>query len=130
MAQVGAQRDDLGRRPKAAAHEPDAVQIAQPLGIRDVALAPRQIANVPRVHELHDQPACLEDLVNRNPEDAGRFERHRRDATGHQPIGEPLEIRGEGAKRLHGMVVAIGRHHDDVRRAAAVNPCGVGIDPF
>jgi hypothetical protein len=130
MAQVRAQRDDRRRRAKAPAHKPNAVQITEPLRIGDVGLAPWQIADMPRVDQLHRDAPRLKDLVDRNPEDSRRFERDGRDATRHQPVGEPMEIRRERAKRLHGMVVAIGRHGDDVHRAAAVNPRCVRIDPL
>ena len=76
---------------------------------------------MPRVHEMDHQAARFEDFVDRNPEDAGRFQRHARDAACHEPIGEALQVRGEGAKRLHRLVVTIRRHRDHMRGGPAVN---------
>jgi hypothetical protein len=39
-----------------------------------------------------------------------------------------VEVSGEGAKRLHGFGIAIRRDRDDVRRGAAVDTGGVGMD--
>jgi hypothetical protein len=44
MAQLRAQRNDVGRGPKTPAREADAVEVPQPLGVRDVALAPGRVA--------------------------------------------------------------------------------------
>jgi hypothetical protein len=39
-----------------------------------------------------------------------------------------VEVSGEGAKRLDGFGIAIRRDRDDVRRGAAVDTGGVGMD--
>jgi hypothetical protein len=47
------------------------VELQQPLALLDVALAPGEILGVPRVHQIDLEATCVEDLVQRNPVDAG-----------------------------------------------------------
>ena len=88
VAQIRAQRHDPRRRPKAAPEQADAVQLAQPLAIRHITLPAGDILEVPRVHEQDLEAARFEDLVDRDPIDAGRFHRHARHATRGEPVGE------------------------------------------
>ena len=48
----------------------------------------------------------LEDLIERNPIDAGRFHGHRSHTARHEPIRQLVEIFGEGWKHPHRMLVA------------------------
>ncbi len=49
------------------------------------------------------------------------IQRHAGDAARHEPVGEALQVRGEGPKGLHRFVVAIRRHRDHMGRDTAVN---------
>jgi Protein kinase domain len=115
----------------------DALEVAHSQGVvhRDLkpanlTLAARKILDVPGVHEDHVEAARLEDLVDGDPIDAGGLHRHVRHAAGRQPVGEAMEVTGEGGKRPHGCRVAIGRHGDEVLGGSAVDPGGVGMQTF
>ena len=84
------------------------MQVPEPLAVRDIALPARDVLDVARVDEDHLEAARVEDLEDGNPVDAGRFHRHVRDAARRQPVGEAVEIAGEGRERLHRVGVAIG----------------------
>ena len=76
-----AQGDDRIGGAEAAAQQPQDVEVAEPLTIRDVALAAGDVLHVPRVDEDDVEAARLENLEDRNPVDAGGLHRHVRDAT-------------------------------------------------
>ena len=68
--------------------------------------------------------------IQGNPVHAGRLHRHVRDATGREPGGEPMEVVGKGRKGLDRHGIAIRGHRDEVLSGPAVDPCGVGVEPF
>ena len=51
----------------------------------------------------------FQNLEEGNPIDSGGLHRHRLNASALQPIGEPLEIFGEGLETANGFWVVIGR---------------------
>ncbi len=101
MSKIRAQGDDAIGGAEAAAQQPEDVQVPEPFAVGDITLAPRKILHMTRVDEDHLEAAGVEDLEDRNPIDAGGLHRHVGDATGRQPVGEPLQIRGEGREGLH-----------------------------
>jgi hypothetical protein len=82
---------------------------------------------VPRVHQVHLKAARVQDLVQRNPIDAGGLHGDGRDPTVLEPVGEAMEIGGEAVKSSHRCGVAIGPHGDVVRAVAHVDARGVGM---
>ena len=118
MAQQRAEGEDRGGGPEAAAQQANTVEFAQPLRVLDIAFAARHVLDVARVDEQNLEPARLEDVVDRDPVDPGGFHGDTGDATGNEPVGQPLEVGGEGAERLHRGRVPIGRdRHEMVGRA-------------
>ena len=130
MAQIRAQRDDPVVGPKAPAEQADAVELAQPLAIRHVALAARDILDVARVDEEHLEAARLEELVDRDPIHARRFHRDARHPARGEPVGEPVQIGREGRERAHRGGVAIRRHRDEVLGRPAIDARDIRIDPL
>ena len=85
---------DLRRRHEARAHQPVLHQLANPLGVLDVGLAPGDVAQVVRV----EQPALkaiLERLEDRLPIHAGGLHPDERDLE----LGQPLPERRAAAER-------------------------------
>ena len=62
---------NLGGRVKRVPEQAVGVELQQPLALRHVALAPGKILGVPRVHQIDLEAPRVEDLVQRNPVDAG-----------------------------------------------------------
>ena len=116
----------LGR--KLPRQQTDDVQLAQPLTIRDVALAARHVLHMSRIDEVYLESTGLQNLVDGNPVDPCRFHGDAGDATRGQPVGEAQQITGEGAERLHGGGIAIGRHGHVVLRRSAVDTRRIRID--
>ena len=117
------------RRTKTAAQEPDAVQFADPLAVGDIALAAGHVLEMPGVDEQHLEAARLEDLVDRDPVDAGGFHRHARHATGASASRPGAADRSvKVVNDCTGLRVAIGRHGDVMLGRAAVDPGDVRID--
>ena len=127
MAQQGAEGEDRGDGPEAAAQEAHAVEFAQPLTVLDIALAARHVLDVARVDEQDLEPARLEDVVDRDPVDAGGFHGDTGDATGTEPVGQALEVRREGPERLHGDRIPVGRDGDEMFRRATVDASDIDL---
>lgn len=114
VAQIPAEGDAGIGRAKAAAQEPEDVQIGQPLAIGHVALAAREVLDVTRVDKDDLKAARLEDLEYGDPVDASRLHGHVSHAAGDEPVGKPIQVAREGAERLDGRGVAIRRYCDEV----------------
>ena len=128
VAQIGAPRGDGGGRPDAAPQQAHAVQLLQPLAVQDIALAGRDVLHVPRVDEHHGEAAGREDLVQRDPVDPGGFHRHGGDAAGLEPVGEAVEVRGEGRERAHRGRIPVGGDGHVMHLGPAIDAGGIGGD--
>ena len=93
----GPQPRDRFARPERPAQQPATVQQLQPLAVDHVRLAPRHVAQLPRVRQQHLQAARLEQLVHRDPVHVRALHRHRLDALLLQPVGEPRQLRSRHA---------------------------------
>jgi hypothetical protein len=82
------------------------------------------------IDQHHLQAVLFEDLVDRDPIDSGRFHRHGLNPTSHQPLGQPLQIGGEGAELAHRLGVAVGRDCDEMALLSTVDTGRVGLDAF
>ncbi len=127
LAGNGPHGQDLRWRHEALLEQPHAVQILQPLAVRDVALGPVEPAHIARLHEGDVDPGLHQFAVERRPVDTGGFHRHRanaaRDQEGHQLL-QPVAHGREGAHRL---ALAVRRHrHPDVGRHRQVDASGIG----
>ena len=128
MAQHGAEGEDRGGGPKAAAQQADTVELAQPLTVLDIALATRDVLDVAGVDEQDLQPARLEDVVDRDPVDPGGFHRDTGDATGEEPVGQALEVGREGPEGLDRGGVPIGWDGDEMFGRATVDAGDIDLD--
>jgi hypothetical protein len=77
LAPVRPHDANRGRWVKQVAEPAVGVELQQPLALLHVALAPGEILGVPRVHQIDLEASRVEDLVQRNPVDAGRLHRDR-----------------------------------------------------
>jgi hypothetical protein len=128
VAQIRAQGGDGRGGTEAAAQQADTVQLLEPLAVQDVGFAAGDVLHVLGVDEHDGHAARLENLVERDPAHPGGFHRHRRDAAGHEPVGEAVEVGREGLERTDRGGVAILRDGDVMLRAAAIDARGVGVN--
>ena len=128
MPQVGPQRDDPRRRPKAPAHQPDDMQIAEPLAIRHITLAAGDVLDVTRVDQQHLKPTRLENLIQRNPVDARRFHGHTANPTRGQPVRQTVQIVGERDERPHALRIPVRWDRHEMFRRPAVDSRGIRIE--
>jgi hypothetical protein len=104
------------------------VQPLQPLSVADVALAPRDVLGVAGVDQHDLEPALLEDLVGRDPVDSGRLHGDGLDPAALEPVGEPVQLAGDGAEGPHRLRVTLrtdGRH---MHRGTNIDGRRVGMD--
>ena len=127
MAQQRAEGEDRGGGPEAAAQQADTVELAQPLTVLDIALAAWHVLDVAGIDEQDLEPTRLEDVVDRDPVDAGGFHGHTGDATGDEPVGQPLEVGREGPERLHRGRIPIGWDGHEMFGRATVDAGGIDL---
>jgi len=75
------------------------MQVLDPLAIGDIGLASRHIPYMLCVDEEHFEPACFQDLEQRDPVDTCRFHCHSPYSAGLQPLGEGVKIASERFER-------------------------------
>ena len=73
------------------------------------------------------EPLGLEQLVQGDPVDAGRFQGDGRDAAVGQPVGQGLQVGGAGAEAATGRASGSGGDGDRVAAKAEVNAAGVAV---
>ena len=91
------------------------MQLPQPLTVFDVALAAGDMFDVAGVDEQDFDPAGFEDVGDRDPVDPSGLHGDARDATREEPVGEALEVGGEGPEGLDGRGVQVGRDRHIVK---------------
>ena len=128
VAQDGTHRADFIGRTKARAQEPDRVEILQPLAILHIGLAAGQVFAMARIDEHHFQSGGFEDLEERDPINAGRFQRDGIDATRLEPVAHGEQVLGEGLEAAHRTRVGAGRHRDVDFPRADVDAGGVRME--
>ena len=104
------------------------MQALQPLGVADVGLAARNVLGVAGVDQHHLEPALLEDLVGRDPVDAGGLHDDRLDPALLEPVGEPVQIAGEGAEGAHRLRVTVRTDRRHMHRGADVDRRRIRVD--
>src|SRR4030095_2355312 len=129
VAQKGAQGRDRGGRAEAAAQQSGAIDLLEPLAVHDIGFAARDVLYVTRVNEDYVEAPRLEDLVEGDSVDAGGFHRHCGDAAGRAPVGEAVELGGNGLERAYGGRVTVGGDGDVMLLGPAVDASGIRVDP-
>src|SRR3954451_3188078 len=104
------------------------MQFLEPLGIIPITLAARDGFDMPRIDQIGRNAMLLQQFVDRNPIDAGRFERHGINPTGKQPGNQCLEILGKGRECPHGLGIAIRWDSDDDFVRSNVDTGGIGMN--
>ena len=104
------------------------MQALQPRGIADIRLAARDVLGVTGVDDHHLEAALIEDLVERDPVDAGRLHRHRLDPALLEPVGQAMQVGGEGPEGPHRLGIAAGTDRCHVQGGADVNGGRMGMD--
>ena len=115
-------------RPEGAAEQPEGVQLLDPLAIQDVALASRHVLQPAGLDQLHLETPPFQQLEQGDPIDPGGLHGDRRHAALRQPVGDGLQVRGEGAEGPYGLRVASLRNTDEMHGGPNVDACGVEVD--
>src|ERR1700759_5239787 len=105
------------------------MQPPQPLGVTDVSFSARPVLGVPGIDQHHLEATLLEDLVDRDPIDAGRFHGDRLHAAALEPVRQKLQVAGAGRKTAHRLgTVSIGRNGCYMHPRADVDRRRVWVD--
>ena len=130
MPQIPAQRDDRLRRAETAAQQAEDGQVAQPFAVGHVTLSAGDIFHVAGVDQDDVEAARFKNLEHRDPVDPGRLHRHMRDPRRREPVGEPMQIAGEGGERTDRHRIAIRGNRDEMFGRPAIDAGGVRMQPF
>ena len=103
------------------------MEILQPLAILHVALASGDVLDVAGIDQADLKTAILEDLEQGDPVDSGRLHRHGGDAAVFEPVGQSLEIFGEGPKMPHRLRIPIRRNRRVMDSRPEVDTCRIRI---
>jgi hypothetical protein len=79
----------------------------QPFGIADIGLAPWHVLGVARVDQHCGETALLQNLEDWDPVNACTLHGDRRHAALLEPIGDPMQVTGEGTEAAHRLRITI-----------------------
>ena len=108
------------------------MQLLQPLAVEHVGLAPWDVSDPAGIDQQHFEAPLHQQLVERNPVDAGGLHRYRLDLTPLEPVGQSAQISAEGPEAAHVLPFAIAarRHSSPVLLRSDVNSRSVEVDPL
>ena len=131
LAERAAQHADLVIGPKGGGQQAKGVERLDPLAVENVGLAARHALQLPRVHESDLEAAFAEELEEGDPVHANGLHRHGLDVAAGEPVGQGVQIRGEGPELsdVAPLGVTAVRDGDVVTPGADVDARGVLVDP-
>ena len=98
--------DFLGRA-EGGLEEAVGVELLDPLAVEDISFAAGDVFDMASVDEEELEASGFEDFVDGDPIDAGGFHGDGVDAAVLEPVGEGVEVAGEGLEDADGGVVAV-----------------------
>jgi len=128
QAQIGTQDTDVIAGPEGGGEQAVGVELLEPLAVAHIGFAAGEVFDVSGVDEFDGQAGAFEDLKEGNPINAGGFHDHGIDAAGLEPVGQGVEIGGEGGKDADGFGVAVSGHTDVMLGGADVDAGGVEVE--
>ena len=128
VPQQSTQLADRVRRAEGAAQQSHRVQVAQPLAVRYVALAPGRRAHVAGVDQHYLEATRFQDLEYGYPVDAGRLHSDGRHLTLLEPVGQGVQVAGKGGKFADRRAGAIFAYRCEHRFGAYVHASGIRMN--
>ena len=128
VAERAAQHADLVVGAEGRSEQPIGVQALQPLAVEPIGFRSSGGAfGLTRVDQEDLQAARLQEFTHGNPGDPGGCHRHRGDAAVEEPVGEGIEVGGEGTEAADRLGSAIWWHGHPVLGFADIDPRGMGM---
>ncbi len=129
LVKVAPEHDDLVVGPERAGQEAAGVQSLDPLAVEAVGLGPALDGpGLTRVDQDDLEAAAIEQFVEGDPVDAGGLHGDAPDAEAGQPVGQSVQVGGEGGEASDGAGVAAGWDRDPVLGRSDVDAGGIGLD--
>jgi len=130
VAHQRAHRADRRRGTERGIEKANAVEVLEPLAVLHIALSAGHVLDVAGVDQANLETAILEDLEQRDPVDPGSLHGHGGDATVFDPVGQLVEIPGQGAEVADGLGVAIRGHRHVVDVGSEIDAGGIRVGCF
>src|SRR5262249_2910111 len=124
LTDVGAQADDLIGRTEGRREQAVGVQLLLPLTVDDIGFASGNMLETARIRQANVEAACFEDLEKRDPVVAGGLHGDGLDAAVSEPVGEAVEVGGEGQEAADRLGVAVGWDSNHVEGRPDVDGSG------
>jgi hypothetical protein len=130
LTEEASQQGDVGGRAEGAIEQAEGVELLDPLTVEHVSLAARDVLHATGIDEADLEEAFFEDLEEGDPVDAGGLHGDGGDATGGEPVGEGVEVGGEGFEFADVLPMGIGAGRDggEVGVGADVDAGGMGVE--
>jgi hypothetical protein len=104
------------------------MQPLQPLGIADVGLTAGNMLGISRIDQNDFEAALIEELKRWDPIDPSRLHRDGSHAALLEPIGQTLQISGEGSKAANWLVgILVWIDCRDMHGGADIDRCGAWV---
>ena len=119
----------MGLGPKGASEQPVGMQALQPLAIESIGFRTAGSAlGLTRINQEDLHATGFQEFEEGNPVDASGFHGDGGDAAVDEPVGQDVEVGGEGAETAYGLGGAIRGHGHPVLGFADVDAGGVRIE--
>src|SRR4029077_7622000 len=106
--------------------------LLQPLAVEHIGLAPWDVLDPPGIDKQHFEVPLHQQLVKRNPIDAGGLHRYRPDLTSLEPVSQSAQISAEGPEAAHVLPFEIAARGNSgpVLLRSDINARSVEVDPL
>jgi hypothetical protein len=104
------------------------MQLLNPLTVQDVGLPPGHVLEMASVDQVDVEASGLEDLIDGDPIDASRFHGHGLNLARLQPVGQGVEVDGEGGEDAHRLLVTINGDASVDLFGPDIQPSGMEVD--
>ena len=128
LSDVGAQDTGFVGRSEGASEKAIGHQLPDPLAVEHIAFATADLFGRPRVDEMDIEALAVEDFIERDPVDTGRFHGHGVDAAFAEPLCDGFEFIGEGAEVSDRLVIRFRVDGDVVSGLSDIDAGAVRIN--
>jgi hypothetical protein len=130
LAEEAPQEGDVSGGAEGAVEQAEGVELLDPLAIEDVGLAAGDVLHAAGVDETDLEAPIFEDLDEGDPVDAGGLHGDGGDPASSEPVGEGVEVGGEGVELPHVLAFGVGAWGNcgEVGMGADIDAGGVGVE--
>src|SRR5206468_10610223 len=127
---IAAEHSNFRGRNETAPQKAECVKLAKPLAVRHITLSARYVFGLAGVHQRDHETFLLQNLMQRNPVDAGGFHHYVSDCANFEPFRHGHKVRRKTAERAHRLRIPVLRHRNVVGLRTDVDSGRVRMQNF